>query len=657
AQYGIGGIPQIAENGGLPRLDIGNLDGIGSNTFLPVDKIAEATELLENLTKIQGSHTFKGGFQFEHMKFTNLAPPYSRGQFTFGDTFTSIPNIGDGSTGIADFLLTPINSTVPGGVNLVGGATSVNASNFARPDYGRNYYGLYFQDDWKTTPKLTLNLGVRWEYFGPTGENHGAMANFIPAAPFNGASFLVEDSRIAAGQVPLSASFINAAMKDGIAFQGSYLFGLVKAQLTNFAPRFGLAYQITPKLVLRGGYGIFYGGFEDVGGDDLGSNYPFIFRFNFPTPDPAHPIIYPNGAVATLEEGFLGIPLSATSVNPSGLQLFAWQYNFLTPYTQSYNFTLQDQVTPNDSVSVGYVGSQARHLITSAGNNQVSQMLPPGTNPQLYVPFPDLGRGGLYDTTQGNSGYNSLQGTFERRFSHGLNFLADYTWSKCRTDMRDRLVGDIGGYRAPYVPGAGIQYDYGVCDMDVRQIAHVSGGYQLPLGRGHRLFGKSGKVVNALLGGWRTYWILTLQDGQPFTVGCNVTTQAGTGCNALLAPGENPIAGPHNVTHWLNAAAFANPPKVTAIGQTDLAPLGGAPTQVAGPGFHRLDFSLFKEFTTSERTHLEFRAEVFNLTNTPNFSNPGSLNFANPSTFAQITSTRDDPNDPRQIQFALKFYW
>ena len=152
-------------------------------------------------------------------------------------------------------------------------------------------------------------------------------------------------------------------------------------------------------------------------------------------------------------------------------------------------------------------------------------------------------------------------------------------------------------------------------------------------------------------------WILTEQDGQPLTIGCNPGTAAGLGCNALLVRGQNADGGRHNVNQWLNPAAFHNPSAVTTIGQADLTPLGGAPTQTIGPGFHRLDWSLFKEFRPSERTRMEFRAEFFNLTNHPNFAQPGSLNFTAPTTFAKITATRDNPNDPREIQMALKFYF
>ena len=206
-------------------------------------------------------------------------------------------------------------------------------------------------------------------------------------------------------------------------------------------------------------------------------------------------------------------------------------------------------------------------------------------------------------------------------------------------------------------PRLGFQGDFAFCDFYIPKVVHFSGIYQLPVGAGKRFLRTSHGVVNQVVGGWSMNWILSLQDGEPFNIGCTTSPAAGVGCNALQVPGQNLIGGSHNVNQWLNPSAFTNPANATTVGQTDLAPLGGAPTQVIGPGFHRFDYSLFKEFRTSETTHLEFRAEVFNLTNTPNFALPSVTSFANPATFGKISATRDTPNDPRIFQFALKFYW
>jgi hypothetical protein len=207
------------------------------------------------------------------------------------------------------------------------------------------------------------------------------------------------------------------------------------------------------------------------------------------------------------------------------------------------------------------------------------------------------------------------------------------------------------------LPGWGIAKDVGLAAFDIRHAVSASGTYNLPVGKGRQFMGSgSNRVAEFLIGNWSTNWILTLDTGTPVTVNCATSTGADNGCFALLS-GVSPYSGAHNVQQYYNPAAFATPPVVTQVGQSNYAPLGGGNTQVTGPPLHRLDFSLFKAFPVNERMRFEFRAEVFNLSNTPAFSSPGSLNYLNTTTFAQITSTRDSPNDPREIQLALKFYF
>jgi hypothetical protein len=665
-QFGIAGIPQLPHNGGLGSIVLQGLNTLGSNEFLPSVEYSTTYQFADNVTKIQGNQTLKAGFEYQHLRFSILQPPAGRGYWTFNGVFTGVPSGSGANTGLAQMLLTPTATTVPGGFNDVGGADTINASNYANTDMGRHYYAAYFEDDWKTTPKLTWQLGLRWEYFGQIVENFGAQSNFLPAGPGGPAQFLITQERC---NTPLSPDFIAALKTDNINMSCSSLSGLGHSQLTNFSPRVGFAYQFTPKLVARGGYGIFYGGFENSVIENY-VDFPFQYTLAYVPFTPAQPITFANGALGTLSTGLSAItPLTSAAAEPGGVSFTGEDFHMKTPYTQNYNFTMQYQLTPNQTVQVGYVGNSVRHLGSYINPNTPHELLPPSANFVNYIPYPAFATSITYTSMASNSYYNSLQATFQRRFNHGFNGLADFTWSKCRTDAVDVLNGtSLTGYRAPFLPGFGIQGDYGLCDFNIAKVVHLSGTYSLPIGNGQALLRNAHGVVNQALGGWQTNWILTLQDGQPFTVPCNITTAADFGCTALMVPGQNLYAGSHNVNQWMNAAAFTSPPVVTTVGQTDYAPLGGAPSQLIGPGFHRLDFSLFKQFRTSERTRLEFRAEFFNLTNTPNFAAPGfsgngvvaapgALDYSTPSTFGRINSTRDLQDDQREIQFALKFYW
>jgi len=700
-QFGIQGIPQLKENGGLPAFGIGGLQTLGSNAFLPSDEVSSTFQVTDDVTKIYGKHTFKMGFEWQHVKFSTLQPPWSRGEFDFSGLYTEIPSVGKGNNGRAQFLLTPtVNSlgTGPNFPDFVGGPSGngddggthngVFVSNISLTDNGKDYYGGYIQDDWKLTPKLTLNLGLRYDFFGLVGEHHENQANFVPlGSPTGTPMYIIPPGKNANN---LSPSFISLLANDGIALAitNKYGQGLGRSQKTNFAPRLGVAYQVSPKLVARAGFGLFYNGFENRGfSPNLGENYPFQFNFQFQPADPGHAITYPTcgpggtPVTATLETGFSCTPLDPLLVNASGLALRGIQFNYITPYAMSGNLTLQYQLTSSMSVQAGYVTSLARHLEVFPGANNVTGILPTTADPtkilvsQGGVPFPDFGQGSSFATTNGNSNYHGLQTKVEKQFAGGLNFLATYTWSKVLSDAHDLLNGgSLAGYRAPDVPGFGIRGDYGLAAFDIRNVFHFSGGYELPFGKGKRFFSDASGLTNKLVGGWSTIWTATLQGGQPITLNCPSGTAKGVGCYDLKVQGQSPKLGLHTDANgklsWFgNPAAFAQPGPCTAAGGAacTLAALGGGPTQVVGPGFHRLDFSLFKEIPLSERFRLQFRTEIFNIFNHPNFNAPGfggngvvaisgSTDFTN-NHFGEIGSTRDAPYDPRQIQFALKLYY
>jgi hypothetical protein len=665
AQYGIPGVPQIPTNGGLGSLFITGLTTLGSNGFLPSVELSTNTQIIDNLTKTAGRQSMKMGFTYQRLGFSILQPYAGRGEWTFSGDYTEVPSQSGGNTGLAQMLLTPIPATVTGASDYVGGADNIYVSNFANTSMKHNYYGAYFQDDIRVTPKLTVNLGLRWEYFGELIENYGGQSNFLPFGPNGSSTFMLTKKRC---DTPLSPDFYAAAQADNINIVCSSQPGLGVPQKFNFSPRVGFAYQLTRKFVVRGGYGIFYGGFENSVVETY-NDFPFQFYLDFPILTPNAPITFSNGAIGTLSTGLTAIPLTTSAVEPDGVVFLGEDYKNKTPYTQGYNLTAQYQLTPSDTIQVGYVGNTVRHLGVYLSLNTPTEILPPGLDQYAYSRYPDFPSYQQDTSFAGDSNYNSLQANYERRLGGGLSVLGNFTWSKCLTNAIDVLNATaLTEFRAPFLPGFGIHKDFGECDFDVQKVFHLSGTYDLPVGRGRHFLKDSNGVVDALIGGWGTNWILTMQDGQPGTIPCIISTTSGFGCNALQVAGQNPYAGPHNVNQWLNAAAFTSPPVATTIGQTDYSPLGGGPSQFRGPGFHRLDFSLFKEFRTTERTHLEFRAEFFNLTNHPNFSipgfsgngvvaAPGALDYTNPSTFGMISSTRDGSNDQREIQFALKFYF
>jgi hypothetical protein len=668
AKYGIQGIPQTAENGGLPTIDISGLTSLGAGAFAsPNRRSSDTIQFTENLTKVHGGHSFKGGFEYQRLHFPWIDPAWSRGEFSFGGYTGMAPGVGGATTGgvgPADILLTPTIATVPNGVDNVGGANFAAASNITQPDDLRHYYGAYFQDDWKATSKLTLNMGLRWEIFGGLGESSGKQAGLLMPNP-NGA-----DAQYAIlskqKSTPLSPAFAPLLSTDGIGL--TYIGGssIFTTPLTDFAPRVGLAYQITPKLVVRGAYGMFYGGFENLGGaPDPGYDYPFTVNLLFSAPNGnVLPMLYPNGQQATLENGLTAANPDPASPNfsPNGLGLVGFQRPWKTAYTQEWNGSVQYQLSDAQTITVAYIGNNTHHLLNGEKRNIPNILLPPGTDKTHYLPFPDFGENSDYLNPNGAAYYNAVQITFERRFKQGLNLLADYTRSVCKGDYRNILgLSENQFNRAPTLAGFSNLKDYTFCGNDVPNIFHASGIWQLPVGKG-KLVGKNmSGVADAFIGGWSTQWIVTSQDGFPFTINCpNGTTSGDFKCYAPIGKGANPYAGkgPHGIGPFLNASAFVQPPAVTTIGQTDFSPLGAPWNQVHGPAYNDVDFSVFKKFRTTENTSLEFRAEFFNLFNHPNFgTNIGNSNFLNDTAsnpFGKITNTI---GNGRETELALKFYW
>lgn len=661
AQFGIQGIPQVPGNGGLPVIGISGLAQIGPGQWNPTFILQHDLQIIDNVSKIKGKHVIKVGVDINSLEGDIFQPPWGRGELDFNGNFTDVPTLNNGTTGIAQFLLNPIASTV-GGTSFIGGPSDVLATSANWTRDHRWYNGIYVNDSYKVTPTLTFELGLRWDVFTPYQDVNGHQANFVPNNGNGpGGAYYIPESTCGASSSP---AFEPLLAQDGITTVCSSGLGTGTYSKKNFAPRVGFAKRITPKYVLRAGFGIAYGSLDSVGyGPNIGQNYPFYYTVSYTAINDVNPLRFPDpvtGTLATLETGLS--PINPTNVHPHGLGLISrYPFDQPTPYSETYNLSNQYEFTHNDSITLAYVGSVSRHLTTLLGDNAPSQLLLPGTPlanaPGLpnFVPFPDFAQGASFHSTTGMSAYNSAQLNYEHRFSFGLQTLANYVFARCLSDGQPQ-EGGVGS-RGLFLPGFGQRGDYSNCVEGVKNTVHFSGTYRLPYGAGMRWQGSH--ITNAILGGWQLNWIYSYQSGNWFTVGCAQATTSGMGCNADLI--GSPHSGTRNVGNWLNAAAFANPTIPTAadatatgvlLNQQDFALLGNRGFNVAGPSWYNLDASFFKEFHLDEVKYFQFRAEAFNALNNPQFSNPGNLNFLSPNNFGQITSVR---NTGREMQLALKF--
>jgi hypothetical protein len=663
AQYGIANVPQYPGNGGLPDIAISPFTNLGVAGWMPTLVSLRVLELMDNVIKLHASHTFKAGFQFDRFVAPIIQSPYPKGEFDFNGQFSSLPNESQGYAGAADMLLVPTTASVPNGIDDVGGVSLLGLSNYATVKDSRKYFAGYFQDDWKTTQKLTFNLGLRWDHFEPYMEEDGRQANFIENGGGGGSSGTFYIPSEGCANVQRSATFDALLAANNITLDCNSNKSTGNAQAKNFAPRVGFAYRLKSNLVFRGGYGIAYGALATIGfAPNLGENYPFNYTVYYSAANSQTPLVAVGGTkTATLETALASTNLEdAALVSGQGVALQGRQWNYQTPYTETYNLTVQDQFTPHDSIQVAYVGNAGRHLDSPFGEiNAVSAIAPPGTNeydPTVigHFPFPQFAVNSFFEVTNGDSSFNSLQAIYAHQLSAGLNVNVNYTFGKCFTDQNSEGSPGTPAWRAEWLPGFGPKGDYALCNSDVKNVVHGSGTYFLPLGRGLTFGSNMNKVSNAIVGGWKVNFILTYQSGQPGDIGCLYATTAAFGCWANTVPGVGLYAQHKSKNGWLNPAAFSQPPTATAIGQVDYAPLGGQSGQYRVPGFQNLDFSLFKEFAFTEQSKLEFRAEAFNAGNWVSLGVPGNLSFNNPTTFSTINS---DVDGPRIIQLALKLYY
>ena len=671
AQLGLGGIPYTPGNGGLPATGIEGYGGVsypGTPNYYPSSEYENTFQILDNVTKVKGNNTLKFGVQFQHVRFSTLQPPFGHGQAIYSGFFTSNPNQNFTGSGTADYLADE--------------QASGQLSPFFTISNARWYSAAYFQDDWKALPKLTLNLGLRYDFYEPTEDRHDNQALFTPTSLAPGAGtgiFLLPRSK-QSDTALLAPAFLALAAQDNLSIQYTSNRSLQTSQYKDFSPRIGFAFQPTDRSVIRGGFGIFFGGLESVGAaPDLSQNYPFAYTSQFTQPNcPAAATICPTDGIS-LNTGYqqaLTIGLN-NFVQTPGLE--GANPHFYSPYAEQYNLTTQYALTHNLSVTVGYVGNVSRHLENFPDQNAADGLIAPGLSSQAIRPFPEFG-GSQYDALSGVGSYNSGQVTLEKRTSSGLYFLTTYTYGHAMDNAATPLNGGAGIYRNPLLIPASMEYANS--DWDVRQRYTFNGDYALPFGKGRR-FMNHGGVLNEIAGQWSTDLVFTAQTGNPVTIGAsNSNGPNGGGARRAFRTGD-PFHGggaggcPQRVrtlNNWYNPCSFTDPLSGNLItnGLTNplrdfnaaIAYLGPARNQTYGPGYERINLSAFKNFDTIENQYLQFRADIFNLFNTPAFGQPNggdTLPNSNQSTNGgQITSTRSlgafTPN-PRFFQFALKYYF
>jgi hypothetical protein len=667
ATFGLGGVPNLGP--GLGGLPLGYFNDGSINRWGSVGTQDEAQndyQILDNVSKTIGNHSLKAGVSFQAIRVFDRYAPAPLGQYFYGNVYTGAPGVSYTGYGVADFLNDQMNSTDI--------ATSPNINDV------QWYNSAYFQDDWKVAPNLTLNLGIRYDHYQPYKENSGSQANFVQAINLGiGTGSGVYELPSRSRSVVLGAPFLATLAKDNVTVQYVDNQRLASGQALDFAPRFGFAYQPTPKAVVRSGFGLFFGGLQSQGNTNLGTNFPWSNSANIYAPSCVAgncPSLTSQGI--TLETGLVAKTGAGLQNFVSTPSLHAIDTNVKTPYTINYNLSFEQSVTSNTVATLSYVGNVSRHLPLYYDPNTVRGLYAPGTNTQQYQPFPDLGGIGTIHYG-GVSDYNSLQAKLEKRMSHGLSFLATYTWAHALDDASDAgglstAVGDRNMALIPYTQ------EYTNSPYDVRQRFTLNGNYQLPFGKGRAYLNKS-LWEDEVIGGWSSSLTFAAQTGTPFTVSPDNSTAAGGGARAIKVrdpfaaggspdlvnnPGVTCAAKTKTKANWYNPCAFANPLPGSDVGTifkspvtdetTAIALLGGTSNTIYGPGYYSINMSLFKNFIVFREQYLQFRADAFNLLNHPTLGNPS--NSGNTSNGGQITGPKFFQNntpDARFLQLSLKY--
>jgi Carboxypeptidase regulatory-like domain len=648
------GLPSYLDiNSQFPEINIGSDAGLGhagNALYAHGPIVSTAVEF----TKLAGAHTISLGFMGFDLVTGNRSL-YSNeinilGSFTCGpNPYSCTANTGNG---VAQTLLGLPDS----------GSTGISFN----PSTAQHFYGWYLQDDWRALTKLTLNLGVRYDIQGAPTVHHNAASVFNPDA------------------INPIGTEMGVPLFGALQFLSPGNRGVYNTAYSNFAPRIGFSYQAIPKLIFRGGYGIFYPVFVTGGGstDGYGASTPIVSSVNagltpatgFSLDNP-----WPNGYVAPSGS-------SLGELQDVGFSTGSVFRNHATSYIQQYMFGLQYAISQNNSLEVDYVGNRGTHIATGSLNR--SQLDPTYlsqgasalnslvTNPyqpyiaaigkgsgcgldqativksQLLQPYPQYCGVSEGDAAVGFSSYNALQATYNHRFHDGLSVLVSYTFSKFLDNVEGAQGWSIIGSPSP-ANNYDMAAEKSVDGNDTPQSLVVSYIYNLPIGKGRAIGSGFNRKIDAVLGGWEVSGIVTDKAGIPDAVsGSNWNSYGGTPRPDVIG---NTHAPHQSIQEWFNTGAFAYAP---------YGSFGTAPryfSNIRSPDYNNIDTGIMKNWYLRESMRIQFRAEMFNTFNHPQFYSPNgsyrgcdpNTNSSCPSGFGQITNAFP----ARQVQMSGKFYW
>jgi hypothetical protein len=633
AKYGIGGynpFPVIPLNGGIPYMGFDRYSYFGSAEWLPTKEWSNVWDLIQNLAIMRGSHSLKFGGEFRPIQFPFIQYPDAHGRMNFTINGTAYPSAARGSTGaaintvtgdaMASFLLGNVDNAVISTTNFISSA--------------KKSYSFYAQDDWKITPKLTLNLGLRYDLFTPTYEKFGRQSNFS----WQDLTLYIPQGKNQDTPLPpnFATAFPNVKVSRGQV--NKYMYAWDK---WDFGPRIGLAYNVLNKTVVRLGFGIFYGGEENEGGSpNLGESAPFNYTVNLGRFDKNLAAIGLFDSNVFFPGGLSGGYPKDVFTLPAPVSFRGFATNFRNPLVQKWSVAVQREIPWQMSLETAYTGNHQSHQNLQHTANACPNRGIAGATCESLRLIPYISSGTMTDTF-GYGNYAALTVKLEKRMSGGLQFITSYTWGHALANGLTPLSGGTGAYD-PLDFGKA----YANAVWDIRQAFTTGFTYQLPFGKGKAVGAQWNPVANAILGGWMANGILTIRTGRPLTIGFNGCQGVWNSCRVDILPGQNPNDAPpegRSPNKWFNTAAVTNPAALTG-GNI------GAYT-MRGPGASTLDLALFKIFRFSEYKNLEFRAEAFNLPNKTQLGNP-DMSKQN-ATFGVITGSSGE----RNAQLSLRFHF